>query len=231
MQEWINQTIESETISLTVLLAALLLGLMSSVASAPCNLPVIGAIIGYSGSRKENSYHTILLATLFFIVGATVALILLGMAVGFIGEVAQISLGRYWKIFAGLAAILFGLGTLRLLPFKFPKRVCENKVLPKGLIGAALFGLTMGGVASACAICCNPGVSILFGVVVLKGLNLWVMTMLASYAMGFSLPLGAIVLGVSFGKTFAKVKMVDTIIRIVAGVLLIGIGLFFLVTI
>jgi cytochrome c biogenesis protein CcdA len=57
------------------------------------------------------------------------------------------------------------------------------------------------------------------------------MAILVAYAIGFSLPLAAIMLGVSFGKSVAKAKKAETVIRIVAGVLLIAAGFYFLITI
>jgi len=88
MQEWINQALESGTLSLAGLLAAFLLGLISSIACACCTLPVLGAEVGYSGARKGNGSRAILLASLFFIVGTAIATITLGAVAGFIGQVA-----------------------------------------------------------------------------------------------------------------------------------------------
>lgn len=39
------------------------------------------------------------------------------------GPLALAFLGRYWKLFAGLVAVLFGLATLKLLPFTLPGHV------------------------------------------------------------------------------------------------------------
>ncbi len=50
MQEWIDQALESGTLSLASLPAAFLLGLMSSIACGFCTLPVLGAVVGYSGT-------------------------------------------------------------------------------------------------------------------------------------------------------------------------------------
>lgn len=230
MQEWVNQTVESGAFNLVVPLAAFLLGLISSVASAVCTLPIFGAIVGYSGSQEAKSHRANLLISLFFMLGAAIALIILGSIAGFIGQVAQTALGRYWKVFAGVVAIFFGLATLKLLPFKLPGRTSESKAQPKGLFGAAVFGLVVGGAVSVCSICCNPGLFIVLGVVILHGYSLWAVTILTAYAIGFSLPLAAIVLGVSFGKMMAKAKAADTAIRIVAGVLLIAAGFYFLAT-
>jgi cytochrome c biogenesis protein CcdA len=148
-----------------------------------------------------------------------------------ISQVAQNTLGRYWKLFGGFIIIFFGLGTLRLLPFKFPKRkVPEDKIRPKGLISAALFGLIVGGGIGFCSMPCNPGIYIVLGVTVLKEFNLWTIAILVAYAIGFSLPLAAIMLGVSFGKSIARAKKTVAAIRIVAGIILIAAGFYFLRT-
>ena len=55
-------------------------------------------------------------------------------------------------------------------------------------------------------------------------------SILVAYAIGFSLPLAAIMLGVSFGTLVAKAKKAEATIRVVAGVLLITAGFYFLGT-
>lgn len=232
MQEWINQTLESGAFSCTVLLASFLLGLISSIACACCTFPILGAVVGYSGSRKGRGWQVALFAGLFFMLGVIIATVILGSMAGLISQVAQNTLGRYWKLFGGFIIIFFGLGTLRLLPFKFPKRkVPEGKSRPKGLIAAALFGLIVGGGIGFCSMPCNPGIYIVLGVTVLKEFNLWTIAILIAYAIGFSLPLAAIMLGVSFGKSVARAKKTVAAIRIVAGVILIAAGFYFLATI
>ena len=232
MQEWINQTLESGAFSCTVLLASFLLGLISSIACACCTFPILGALVGYSGSRKGRGWQAVLLAGLFFMFGVIIATIILGSIAGFMSEVAQTKLGKYWKLFGGFIIIFFGLGTLRLLPFKFPKKkVPEGKSRPTGLLPAALFGLVIGGGIGFCSMPCNPGIFIVLGAAVVQGYNLRTIAMLIAYAIGFSLPLAAIMLGVSFGKSVARAKKTVAAIRIVAGIVLIAAGFYFLATI
>ena len=229
--EWVNQTLESGTFSLTVLSAAFLLGLISSIACACCTLPVLGAVVGYSGTRDKTGWRATLLAGLFFMLGTIIATVILGCVASFIGQAAQSTLGKYWKIFAGLMVIIFGLGTLRLLPFKLPKRQPpESNSRPKGLFAAAVFGFIVGGGIGFCSLPCNPGIFIALGVAVLQGYSLWMMSILVAYAIGFSLPLAAIMLGVSFSKAVARAKTAVTAIRIVAGICLIVAGFYFLST-
>jgi cytochrome c biogenesis protein CcdA len=231
MQEWIDQTLQSPTFGLSVLLASFLLGLVSSVVSACCSVPVFGAIVGYSGMQTKSSHRANLFGALSFMFGSIAALLILGAIAGFIGQAAQSSLGKYWKLFAGIVAIFFGLAALKVLPFKLPQRTSEGNAGQRGLFGAAVFGLVMGGGISICSLCCNPGIFVVLGVVILKGYSLWAMTILVAYAIGFSLPLAALMLGISFGRVILKAKKVEGIIRIIAGLLLILAGFYFLATI
>ncbi|MHC4635899.1 MAG: cytochrome c biogenesis CcdA family protein [Planctomycetota bacterium] len=230
MQERINHTLETPTFSLAVLLAAFLLGLVSSIASACCNLPVFGAIVGYSGRRKETSSGATLFGAGFFILGTTIAIIILGSVAGFIGQIAQSTLGSYWKLFAGLIAIFFGLAVLKLLPLNLSLKTLQSKTEPKGFLASAVFGLVIGGAISVCSLCCNPGIFIVLAVVVLQDYNLWAVTILAVYAIGFSLPLATIMLGVSFGTMAIKARKIETAIRIIAGICLVAAGFYFLAT-
>lgn len=235
--EWVNAAAEYaktafDTVGMSPMAfpLALLLGLASAVASACCTLPVLGAIVAYSGTRESSNRRTNLLAAAFFMLGTILALVLLGAVAGYVGQVAQTALGKYWKLFAGVVAILMGLGALNLLPFKLPHQQSQTGSRPASLWGAAVFGLILGGAVSACSLACNPGIFIILGVAVLQGATLWMLGVLVAYAVGFSLPLTAVVLGASFGKSAVKAQKAETAIRIVAGVLLIVAGFYFLKT-
>jgi cytochrome c biogenesis protein CcdA len=162
--------------------------------------------------------------------GTTIALVILGMVAGFVGQVAQDVMGKYWKVFAGLIAIFVGLAALKLLPFKLPTKTTGTGSQPKGLLGAAVFGLVMGGGVCVASLACNPGIFVVLGVAVLQGYTLWGMCIMAAYAVGFSLPLALIMLGASFGKSAIKAKRAEAAIRIIAGVLLIVAGFYLLGT-
>lgn len=228
--EWTRDTLNNAGMSPVTFPLAFLLGLVSAIASTCCTLPVLGAVVGYSGTRQQLDRKTNLFTAFFFMLGSTLAILVLGSVAGFIGQVAQTSLGRYWKIFAGIMAIIFGLAALNLLPFKLSQRKAGPARQSHGLLGAILFGLILGGAVSVCSLACNPGIFIILGVAVLQGYTLWMMGVLAAFAIGFSLPLAVLVLGVSFGKAAIKVKLVEVIIRVGAGILLIGVGFYFLST-
>ena len=102
MVEWARTVFEQTGIGPAALPAAFLLGLLSSIACSCCTLPVLGAVAGYSGTRRQGSFKRTLFAALFFMLGAVIATVILGAVAGFVGQVAQSTLGTYWKIFAGI---------------------------------------------------------------------------------------------------------------------------------
>jgi len=211
---------------------ALLLGLLSAVVSACCTLPVLSIIVGYAGTRTDRGMRARVLSAGVFVLGAALALVILGGVAAAVGQVAQSTLGRYWKLFAGIAVILMGLGALNFLPFNplgSSKKV-RIDALRSGWLGSLAFGLVGGGAVSVCSLACNPGIFIILGAAMLQGFTFWMAGILVAYALGFSLPLGALMLGVSFATAAVKFKNVELVVRRLAGVVLIGAGFYFLWT-
>lgn len=209
---------------------ALLLGAGSAAASACCTLPALGILIGYSGAREEHDRRAAVRSVVFFTLGTILSLMIIGGIAGFVGQTAQANLGGYWKIFAGIAAIAFGLATLRLLPFKLPALAPGRPSAYHGKLGTAATGLLMGGGVAASSLPCNPGIFIVLGASVLQGQVIRATLLLAMFALGFSLPLGAVLLGVSLGKTALMTKTTDVTIRWISGSILLLAGFYLLVT-
>lgn len=136
--------------------------LVSAIASACCTLPAMGVLVAYSGTRQDINRRAAVASAVWFVVGTTLALIILGIVAGLIGQAAQAFLGRYWKLFAGAVAVLFGLATLKLLPFKMPRRAANqgDTAASGGRMGAVLGGLFLGGGVTAVSLPCNPGIYI-----------------------------------------------------------------------
>ena len=232
MRESIINTLQSASMGPTALPLAFLLGLVSALASACCTLPAMGMLVAYSGTREDANRKTAFASAISFMIGTTLALIVLGFVAGFVGQAAQALLGRYWKLFAGIVAVVLGLVALKLLPFKLPQlgRKTEMRSAGQGILGTVVVGLLMGGGVAAASLPCNPGIFIVIGASILMGHILWGMVLMAAFGVGFSLPLGAILFGVAFGKASIKAQKAEAVIRTVAGVLLVCAGFYLLAT-
>src|SRR5512145_125461 len=202
MLETITNILRGASMGPAAVPLAMLLGLVSAVASACCTLPAMGMLVAYSGTREELNRRTAFASSASFMVGSTLALIVLGFVAGFVGQAAQAMLGRYWKLFAGVIAVVLGLAALKLLPLKLPQleRKMETQSDVHGMLGTVVVGLLMGGGVAAASLPCNPGIFIVIGASILMGHVLWGMVLMAAFGVGFSLPLGAILFGVAFGK-------------------------------
>lgn len=233
MQEWISQTLASPTLSFAVVAAAFLLGVAGAVTNC-CNLPVLAAVAGYSGSLGGSGVRRrhVVTGGLFFMLGTIVALAAIGTVAGFVSQTVGSSLGRYWKLFAGLVMVLLGLTSLGLLPFSLPKLGLARTAAPKDPRGAMLFGFALGGGLTACSAGCNPALFVALGIVTLQGRAAWGAAILGVFAVGYSLPVaaGLIGLGLGFGRLSSAVQRSAPVIKIVAGGLLVGVGFYLLAT-
>lgn len=234
MQEWIAQILETPTLSLTVLAAAFLLGLLGAVSSC-CGLPVIAAIAGYSGSQVNRTRRRdVWVAGLAFMAGTIIALAAIGAVTGFVSQTVGSTLGKYWQLFAGLVMVVFGLAALGFLPFRLrlPKFGSAAGAMPDGTGKAMMYGLAIGGGTSACAAGCSPVLPVVLGVVALQGRAWWGAVILSAFAIGYSLPLAGGLVGLSLGfeKLGSIIRRFGSAIKIVAGLLLIGVGFYLLAT-
>ena len=182
------------------LVFALILGAVSAATSACCTLPALGIVVGYSAAQANDSRKGAIQSALLFIVGTILSLMIIGGIAGFVGQVAQGTLGHYWKVFAGIVAVILGLATLGLLPFKLSLGKFEGVRNRLGKCGAVLAGIALGGIVAASSLPCNPGIFIVIGAAILQGKVFWAVLMLAMFAIGFSIPLGAVLLGFHSAK-------------------------------
>ncbi|MFC1566850.1 cytochrome c biogenesis CcdA family protein [bacterium] len=228
MVEHITHYLQQVSLEPLGLLLALVLGAVSAVTSVCCTLPAIAILIGYSGAKKETDRKVIIMSSLFFTFGIVLALMIIGGVAGFVGQVAQNVLGRYWKVFAGITAIIFGLATLKMLPFNISFGKIEKKISSFDKLGILVTGLIMGGIIAVSSLPCNPGIFIVLAAAMLQGKIVWAIVLLTMFALGFSLPLGAVLLGISFSKMKFVGKNTDAIVRWIAGIILIAAGFYFL---
>lgn len=229
MVEWLTEILKLSIFSPLVFPAAFLLGLMASFTSC-CNLPVLGAIVGYSGTLAENANRRDLISTaLPFMLGTMAAFAALGAVSGLIGQVAGAALGFYWRLAAGFIMVLFGLASLNLLPINLANLGLTGSSCKRRSSGATIYGLAVGGGAAACSTLCNPILPVALAVTTLQGHVLWGAALLAVFSLGYSLPMAGVLVGLGLG--FGRLILIQKInpwINKISGILLIVVGFYLL---
>ena len=230
MQEWIARVIDAPEFGIAVLPAVFLLGMISAVGSC-CNYALLAAVAGFAGSREDIRKKNIWLAGISLMGGAIISLAVLGTLAGHLGGMVGSNFGRYGTVVAGLVIILFGLGALKLFPFRLPSFKLRENNRPRGTFGAAVIGLAVGASSISCTmICCGPLLPVVLGLALIMGESIWGALIMTSFAVGYSLPLAAMMAGISFGRLTLVTGRAVPIVRSVAGVVMIVAGFWMLLT-
>lgn len=232
MSTWIQHALSNEHASVFALAALLLLGILS-VFTCACNFAIIGVVAGYSGaSQGSNKTRIVIWKSIAFLLGTVLAMSLIGALFGFAGKWISASLGNYWKIAAGLIAILFGLYSMDLVPFRLPGISIGNKEADRNIGSAILMGFAVGGLSAACSTCCNPFFPVILAASFVKGSALWGFLMLLFFALGFGIPLTAMILGIGLGlgKISGILASTVKIIKYIGGIALVLLGFYLLFT-
>ena len=88
MLKAVTDALQAASMGPAALPLAFLLGLVSAIASACCTLPAMGMLVAYSGTREDTSRRTAFVSALWFLIGTTLALVILGFVAGFVGQTA-----------------------------------------------------------------------------------------------------------------------------------------------
>jgi cytochrome c biogenesis protein CcdA len=233
MNTWIHQVLSNEHSTITVLVAVFLMG-MISVVTCGCNFAILGVVAGYSGaSSAMDKSKTVWLRGIAFLLGGIISMAAIGALFGYASELINDSFGNYWKVAAGLIAILFGLYSMNLLPFNPPGLSIKTNQTRQGIFSAILFGLAIGGLSTALNSCCNPIFPVILAASFMKGSALWGLIMLTAFASGYGLPLAAAIVGfgLGLGKISKTLSVVGTIVKYIGGITLIVLGFYLLITI
>lgn len=203
-----------------------LAGLLTSL--TPCMLSMLPITIGYIGGYEAKGRWQAAIQSSWFSLGLATTLAVLGIVAASLGKVyGQLGVGL--PIFVSAIAIIMGLNLLEVLPLRFPSLGATDWItdeFPAGL-RSYLLGLTFGLIASPCS---TP---------VLATLLAWVAStqdlvlgggLLLAYTAGYVTPL--IVAGTFTAsiKKLLEVRRWSGWINITSGVLLIGFGVFSLLS-
>ena len=226
MTEFLSQTVPqfiTDHVALAYA-AVFLAGVMTSL--GPCNLSMVPVIIGYVGGQQEVTRRRGFWLSVFFTLGSSLTFMLLGVIAatvgGLFGTEKKI---LYWIV--ALVCLLIGLNLLHALPlnFDFLTRLQPKRVSRMGLFGALLLGLVVGLAGSQCG---TPVLVAILSIAMAKGALAYGATLLFAYGLGRGVPI--VVAGTFTGviRALPAMERWTRWMEYAAGVVLIGIGIYFI---
>lgn len=228
MQSLIDSLLKSSELTFLMWPSIFLLGILTAVSSG-CNIPILGAIAGYAGTSQSTKQRDTIIVAVSFMAGLIISLAVIGIVINIAGQVVGKYFAYYGKIIVGIVAIIFGLLALNLIPIKLPGFARPKKEKYRGVFGSIIFGFALGGSSMTCNIaCCSPILPLLLGVSFLQGSYIKGAFVMIVYAVGYSLPLAAILYGISLGKWSLPAGKFTTVARYLGGVLLLAVGFYFI---
>ena len=193
----------------------------------PCVLAMIPLLMSVvAGNRETTTIRRSLVFSLFFVLGLALTFTALGLVSALMGRMFG-DVGQLWKYAVAGVCFFMGLHLLGVLKWNLPVPA-GLRVKKQGYIGAFLLGLLFGVVSTPCAI---PILAVLLAFVAEKGNVLYGACLLSIYAPGHSALF--LVAGTSVGaaKSLLESKglrRVHSVLQKAAGVLIVGMGFYFL---
>ncbi|EDX85876.1 Cytochrome C biogenesis protein transmembrane region [Synechococcus sp. PCC 7335] len=202
-------------------------GLLTSL--TPCMLSMLPITVGYMGSYESKSRWQSVGQSVWFAVGLATTLAGLGLAASSLGWVyGQVGVGL--PIVVSMIAILMGLNLLEALPLPPLPSFNDTEFLQNDIprsVKSYLLGLTFGLVASPCS---TPVLATLLAWVGEKGDPVLGASLLLAYTIGYVAPLMLAGIFTASIKRILEIRRWSGWITPASGVLLVGFGLFSLVT-
>jgi cytochrome c-type biogenesis protein len=212
--------------------AALVAGILSFV--SPCVLPLVPGYLSFISGVSLESAHSgdalpegttrrVFLSSIAFVLGFSTVFVALGASASTIGGFINEKAAILTKI-AGVLVILFGLHTMGVLRIKWLYRQAQIDVQrkPAGPLGAFLVGLAF---AFGWTPCIGPILGSILALAAQEGTVRHGTALLSVYSLGLGVPFLLTSLAVNkFFAAFKKVRKYYRAIEIVAGLLMVGIG-------
>ena len=197
---------------------------------SPCVLPLIPVYISYISGisleelQEKGKLAPVIINSFIFVLGFTVVFIFYGASATFIGQFLAKYKGVLAKI-GGIIIILFGIHLTGIFRFKFLdyEKKLNVRSKPLGYIGSFVMGFAF---AFGWTPCIGPILAAILVLAAQKETLFQGILLLFVYSMGLGIPL--ILSGIFinyFFKAFSKIRRHFRKIEIVAGILLIILGI------
>lgn len=213
-----------QTASILAFALVFLGGVVTSL--GPCNIATIPLIVGYVGGSRDLSRTRSFSLSLAFAIGLALTFMLLGVAAALVGGLVGAATTWWYYLVAGICFVI-GLNLLGVVKINLPMVFggLRERIGWKGIPGALALGLVSGLVASQCA---TPVLAAILTYVMWKGMLVYGAALLFVYALGRGVP---VVLAGTFAgvlKSFQRLGRWSEVIEKASGVIVIGVGLYFL---
>jgi cytochrome c-type biogenesis protein len=196
-------------------------------ASSPCILVMIPLAMAYVGGYGDaQSWRYNLSLSLVFVAGLAITFTALGLIAAFMGSLLG-DVGRFWPYAVAAVCLVMGLHLLGVFNFELPLPT-RFKTQKKGMVGALLLGLLFGVVSTPCA---TPILACLLVYIAAKGIYAYGALLLFVYALGqgFLIIVAGTSMGMAKGLLESRhLQRAGSVLRKVAGVVIILVGLFYL---
>lgn len=225
MLDWLTNTLPGvlANVSALAFLLVLLGGVITSV--GPCNLAMVPAVMAYVGGQLEINRARSFWLSVFFTLGSATTFMLLGIFIALVGGIFGSAQSLLYYLVAAVC-IMVGLSLLHLFQINLPWFSALQQYSPrKGLFGAFTLGMVLGLAGSQCG---TPILLAILSIVMLKGNIAYGAVLLFFYALGRGLP---VVLAGTFTGLLKNMPLIakwSGILENIAGVVLLGLGLYFL---
>lgn len=197
-----------------------------AMAFNPRSLSIVPVLVGYiAGAKDTTAPERALRKTLAFVLGMTLADVILGVLFALIGRKVSAIFGPRWEFLIGIVLIVLGLRWLNV--FKF--RTIGYEMEPRS--AGSVFGAFLLGIPFSMSFCpfCVPVLLSILTVAAATGKIWYSALLMLFFSLGRGLPL--VVAGLSIGalKKMDKFKQYLRLVEKIGGVVLVLMGIYYLV--
>jgi cytochrome c-type biogenesis protein len=214
------------------ILAAIGAGFISFI--SPCVLPLVPAYISFisgasvaelqEGKHRSRIFNQVTAKALAFVLGFSLVFIILGASATAVGQLMLENLGIIIRI-AGLVIIVFGLHMIGILKIGllYREKRFQTQSKPTGLLGSFVVGLAF---AFGWTPCIGPILAAVLAYAAVQETVGQGIYLLSAYSLGLALPFLITAVAINlFFRLFERIKPHMHKVEIIAGALLIAIGL------